>query len=59
MFYYAGPRQGQAAQLSKSRKKILTTTYKPFSESTYESHPLVQLGFVTFFFMSSKDLLGQ
>ena len=27
----AGPRQGQAEQLSKSRKKILATMFKPFN----------------------------
>merc|ERR1739846_163814 len=35
IFCEAGPRQGQAEQLSKSRKKFLATTYKPFSRSLY------------------------
>ena len=33
--------QGQAEQLSKSKKKLLATTYKPFSRSLYPVRPQI------------------
>ena len=37
MFCKAGPNQGQAEQVSKIRKRIVATTYKPFIESLYKA----------------------
>ena len=37
IFCKAGPKQGQAEQLSKSRKKFLATTYKHFPGALYMS----------------------
>ena len=36
MSCYVGPKQGQAEQLSKSRKKFLATKYKPLFTSLDE-----------------------
>ena len=38
----AGPRQGQAEQVSNSRNKLLATTYKPFSRCLYAQKCVVQ-----------------
>ena len=39
MSCYAGPMQGQAEQLSKSKKKFLATTYKPLFPPLYNCRP--------------------
>ena len=42
----AGPRQGQAAQVSKNRNKLLATTYKPFNPISVQGHPCPKVIYV-------------